>query len=190
MINRGELSKCPVTYFCSLHFIDYNDLHSIAVFDGRIVLQDCSGQSSPSSLPQSGSEEALHYNVLVTSRSLIPSLVKCLLFKLDSFFTPENVYSSWDVGKLKCFAWIKDRFPGPNVQSLLGHFAQHLEKTETHQVNGLVMKSLFSKLRAIFVSYFWLIFAVYFCIYCWLIFSVHLLNVFAVHLHNSLTLVH
>ncbi|KAL8138750.1 hypothetical protein V2J09_004751, partial [Rumex salicifolius] len=100
-----------------------NDLYDLTdnytdgwLSSGRTVLQDCSGQSSPSSPPQSGSEEVLRYNVLVTSGSLIPSLVKCLLFKLDSFFTPENVYSSWDVGKLKCFAWIKDRFPGPNVQ--------------------------------------------------------------------------
>ena len=27
-----------------------------------------------------------------------------------------TVYSSWDVGKPQCFTWIKDRFPGPNVQ--------------------------------------------------------------------------
>jgi hypothetical protein len=25
------------------------------------------------------------------------------------------VYSSWEVGKLQCFKWIKERFNGPNV---------------------------------------------------------------------------
>lgn len=29
---------------------------------------------------------------------------------------PCLVYSSWDVGKLQCFSWIKERFTGPNVQ--------------------------------------------------------------------------
>ncbi|KAG9140033.1 hypothetical protein Leryth_010547 [Lithospermum erythrorhizon] len=57
-----------------------------------------------------------HVNVLVTSGSLIPSLVKCLLFRLDNMFTCENVYSSWEVGKLQCFSWIKERFNGSNVQ--------------------------------------------------------------------------
>ncbi|MCD7448139.1 hypothetical protein HAX54_038695 [Datura stramonium] len=27
-----------------------------------------------------------------------------------------SVYSSWEVGKLQCFSWIKERFSGPNVQ--------------------------------------------------------------------------
>lgn len=27
-----------------------------------------------------------------------------------------SVYSSWEVGKLQCFSWIKERFNGPNVQ--------------------------------------------------------------------------
>ncbi|GKV10718.1 hypothetical protein SLEP1_g22042 [Rubroshorea leprosula] len=57
-----------------------------------------------------------HINVLVTSGSLIPSLVKCLLFQLDSLITHENVYSSWEVGKLKCFQWIKERFNKPNIR--------------------------------------------------------------------------
>jgi len=26
------------------------------------------------------------------------------------------VYSSWEVGKLQCFKWIKERFDGPNVR--------------------------------------------------------------------------
>ncbi|WCJ20656.1 hypothetical protein M5689_002875 [Euphorbia peplus] len=55
-------------------------------------------------------------NVLVTSGSLIPSLVKCLLFRLDNLITHGNVYSSWEVGKLKCFECIKDRFKDANVR--------------------------------------------------------------------------
>ncbi|XP_052171293.1 eyes absent homolog isoform X3 [Diospyros lotus] len=57
-----------------------------------------------------------HVNILVTSGSLIPSLVKCLLFRLDNLITYKNVYSSWEVGKLQCFSWIKERFTGLNVE--------------------------------------------------------------------------
>lgn len=57
-----------------------------------------------------------HVNVLVTSGSLIPSLVKCMLFRLDSLITHGNVYSSWEVGKIQCFRWIKERFNHPNVR--------------------------------------------------------------------------
>ncbi|XP_057978537.1 eyes absent homolog isoform X2 [Malania oleifera] len=57
-----------------------------------------------------------HVNVLVTSGSLIPSLVKCLLFRLDVLITHGNVYSSWEVGKLQCFLQIQDRFNSPNTQ--------------------------------------------------------------------------
>ncbi|XP_047167473.1 eyes absent homolog isoform X2 [Vigna umbellata] len=52
----------------------------------------------------------------VTSGSLIPSLVKCLLFRLDSLISHGNVYSSWEVGKIQCFRWIKERFNHPNVR--------------------------------------------------------------------------
>ncbi|PKI46894.1 hypothetical protein CRG98_032705 [Punica granatum] len=57
-----------------------------------------------------------HINVLVTSGSLIPSLAKCLLFRLDKLINHVDVYSSWEVGKLQCFKWIKERFSGPNVK--------------------------------------------------------------------------
>ncbi|KAE8693153.1 hypothetical protein F3Y22_tig00110818pilonHSYRG00025 [Hibiscus syriacus] len=57
-----------------------------------------------------------HINVLVTSGSLIPSLVKCLLFRLDNSISYENVYSSWDVGKRQCFQWIKERFDSRNTR--------------------------------------------------------------------------
>ncbi|XP_026401593.1 eyes absent homolog isoform X1 [Papaver somniferum] len=41
------------------------------------------------------------------------------LYELTDSYTDRwlsSVYSSWDVGKPKCFSWIKDRFNGPNVQ--------------------------------------------------------------------------
>ncbi|XP_021765675.1 eyes absent homolog 4-like [Chenopodium quinoa] len=79
----------------------------------RTLLQHCSGDRE---LVTTGCEEFQCINILVTAGSLIPSLVKCLLFKLDSLLTCENIYSAWDVGKLRCFSWIKERFGGPDVQ--------------------------------------------------------------------------
>ncbi|XP_074341468.1 protein phosphatase EYA [Apium graveolens] len=76
-----------------------NNWHSSA----RDCLEQCSGTRS-------------HVNLLVTSGSLIPSLVKCLLFQLDDLISYENVYSSWEVGKLQCFTWIKERFSDQNIQ--------------------------------------------------------------------------
>lgn len=89
----------------------------------RAFLEECSGEKNVVSSTAYGntstdSTNAKHQrvNVLVTSGSLIPSLVKCLLFHLDSLITHENVYSSWDVGKTQCFRWIKERFNHPNVR--------------------------------------------------------------------------
>ncbi|KAJ3672617.1 hypothetical protein LUZ60_007338 [Juncus effusus] len=55
-------------------------------------------------------------SLIVTSGSLIPSLAKCLLYKLDDVISHDNIYSSWEVGKLQCFRWIRDRFDGPNTR--------------------------------------------------------------------------
>ncbi|KAG5523932.1 hypothetical protein RHGRI_030808 [Rhododendron griersonianum] len=89
----------------------------------RSCLEQCSGGNedlTPGTTSADGIHDSItnfqHINVLVTSGSLIPSLVKCLLFRLDDMITYENVYSSWDVGKLQCFSMIKERFSGPNVQ--------------------------------------------------------------------------
>ncbi|KAI5417793.1 eyes absent homolog [Lathyrus oleraceus] len=90
----------------------------------RAFLEECSGEkkdvvsSTAYGNTSTESTNAKHQrvNVLVTSGSLIPSLVKCLLFHLDSLITHENVYSSWDVGKTQCFRWIKQRFNHPNVR--------------------------------------------------------------------------
>lgn len=84
----------------------------------RTFLEWCSwGKEGTSDQIISGVEtKPDHINVLVTSGSLIPSLIKCLLFRLDDFITYENVYSSWEVGKPQCFQWIKERFSGPKVR--------------------------------------------------------------------------
>ncbi|CAM9001668.1 unnamed protein product [Rhodiola kirilowii] len=92
----------------------------------RSFLEQCSEVNKESDT------ECQRINILVTSGSLIPSLVKCILFQLDDLFTHDNnieipmtaadiliiasVYSSWEVGKYHCFAQIKDRFCSPNVQ--------------------------------------------------------------------------
>ncbi|KHN45972.1 Eyes absent like 4 [Glycine soja] len=85
-------------------------------------LQECSGEDKDAvysiafANTSSNSTNAKHVNVLVTSGSLVPSLVKCMLFHLDSLITHGNVYSSWEVGKIQCFRWIKERFNHPNVR--------------------------------------------------------------------------
>ncbi|KAL9249690.1 Eyes absent-like protein [Drosera capensis] len=96
----------------------WNDLYEITdrytdgwLSSARTFLQNCS-----SSVPSVNNTESEHVNVLVTSGSLIPSLVKCLLYKLDGLIACENVYSSRDVGKQKCFSWIAEHFVGENVQ--------------------------------------------------------------------------
>ncbi|BAT75739.1 uncharacterized protein HKW66_Vig0033000 [Vigna angularis] len=88
----------------------------------RTFLKECLGEdedavsSITSSDTSYNSTNVKHVNVLVTSGSLIPSLVKCLLFRLDSLISHGNVYSSWEVGKIQCFRWINERFNHPNVR--------------------------------------------------------------------------
>ncbi|KAK1285668.1 hypothetical protein QJS10_CPB20g01280 [Acorus calamus] len=90
----------------------------------RAFLEQASGKSGVptpcllSSGMTTDSTDAKTQNIhfLVTSGSLIPSLVKLQLFHLDDFFSYKQVYSSWEVGKLQCFTWIKARFGGPSVR--------------------------------------------------------------------------
>ncbi|KAM1450182.1 hypothetical protein ACFX2I_037446 [Malus domestica] len=89
----------------------------------RVFLEEeCSARHNESSLVasdginESSASKYQHINLLVTSGSLIPSLVKCLLFRLNNMITHENVYSSWEVGKLQCFEQIKSRFNSPNAR--------------------------------------------------------------------------
>ncbi|XP_024026518.1 eyes absent homolog 4 [Morus notabilis] len=88
----------------------------------RTFLEECSaGKEEASVAPADGIDDSVatksqNINILVTSGSLIPSLAKCLLFRLDNMIAHGNVYSSWDVGKLHCFQWIKERFNSPNVR--------------------------------------------------------------------------
>lgn len=85
----------------------------------RALMEECSGDNEASSengVVDPTYSKVKHINVLVTSGSLIPSLVKCMLFRLDDLIAYKNVYSSWEVSKLKCFEWIKERWGNPNVR--------------------------------------------------------------------------
>ncbi|XP_034711852.1 eyes absent homolog isoform X2 [Vitis riparia] len=43
-----------------------------------------------------------------------------------------SVYSSWEVGKLQCFSWIKERFSGPNVRfCVIGDGWEECEAAQT-----------------------------------------------------------
>jgi EYA(Eyes Absent) family protein len=93
---------------------------------GRQMLQECERANNVGEDGLSGLAQAMgklempedghrlpsegNCNILVTSGTLIPSLVKCLLFRLDPYFHPSNIYSSREVGKLQCFRWIYERF--------------------------------------------------------------------------------
>ncbi|XP_078438311.1 eyes absent-like protein isoform X2 [Wolffia australiana] len=80
----------------------------------------------------SSSASCSRINVLVTSGSLIPSLVKCMLFRLDGLIPHENVYSSWEVGKLQCFKWIREQFPGPKTRfCVIGDGPEECSAAET-----------------------------------------------------------
>ncbi|PQM39059.1 eyes absent homolog 2 [Prunus yedoensis var. nudiflora] len=61
----------------------------------RVFLEECSAWHKKTSLVaadgiKSSASKYQHVNLLVTSGSLIPSLVKCLLFRLDNMITDEN----------------------------------------------------------------------------------------------------
>ncbi|MFS8032985.1 putative protein-tyrosine-phosphatase [Helianthus anomalus] len=100
----------------------------------RACVAQCAGGNK-----DSGAE---NINVIETSGSLIPSLVKCLLFRLDDLISYDNVYSLWEFcaigdGWEECEAaenmqWpfvqidpvpvsTSHRFPGLNLETL-GHY--------------------------------------------------------------------
>uniref|UniRef100_A0A915KKS6 Eyes absent homolog n=1 Tax=Romanomermis culicivorax TaxID=13658 RepID=A0A915KKS6_ROMCU len=49
-------------------------------------------------------------NVLVTSKQLVPTLSKLLMFNMASLFPIENIYSAAKIGKEACFERIMSRF--------------------------------------------------------------------------------
>ncbi|XP_010269985.1 PREDICTED: eyes absent homolog 2 [Nelumbo nucifera] len=108
----------------------------------RLFLEQCSQGNkvtnhfvaSPTDVAESTNREFQNVNILVTSGSLIPSLVKCMLFRLDDLITHGNVYSSWEAGKPQCFSWIEERFRGPNVQfCVIGDGWEECEAAQTMQ---------------------------------------------------------
>eukprot|EP00850_Spirogloea_muscicola_P023722 SM000382S14596 [mRNA] locus=s382:28533:30546:+ [translate_table: standard] len=56
--------------------------------------------------------EGENINVLVTSALLVPTVVKCLLFRLSNLLDIGNLYSSRPATKLACFQLIEERFGG------------------------------------------------------------------------------
>lgn len=107
---------------------------------GHALLDQTSGRNKAAAPQPSSAENTCvnidmkceDINVLVTSGSLIPSLVKCMLFRLDDQIGFENVYSSWEVGKLQCFSWIRERFGGPSVRfCVIGDGMEECEAAET-----------------------------------------------------------
>ncbi|KAJ7548477.1 hypothetical protein O6H91_07G013800 [Diphasiastrum complanatum] len=116
---------------------------------GRSLLEECSNSSKSTihenrpngSLTCMAGDEDIYsnrqdtncnINVVVTSGTLVPSLVKCLLFRLNTFIDSVNVYSSREAGKLQCFRWIKERFEAPNVRfCAIGDGLDECEAAET-----------------------------------------------------------
>lgn len=80
-----------------IFFIDQMELLSFRHYAARALLQLLSGRNrvstcvvSPESAAVSTDVKCQNLNVLVTSGSLIPTLVKCLLFRLDDSITHGN----------------------------------------------------------------------------------------------------
>ena len=77
-----------------MHQLRYDYIPYIVV--ARTFLEECAtGQdelpvASADGIIDSASRSQRHINVLVTSGALIPSLAKCLLFRLDHILTQEN----------------------------------------------------------------------------------------------------
>eukprot|EP00850_Spirogloea_muscicola_P018607 SM000172S03080 [mRNA] locus=s172:231832:233833:+ [translate_table: standard] len=56
--------------------------------------------------------EGENINVLVTSALLVPTVVKCLLFRLSNLLDIGNLYSSRPATKLACFQLVEERYGG------------------------------------------------------------------------------
>lgn len=82
------------SYYCMIGFTYVAHPH---IDVARAFLEQCSSgktdttsTASADGMVDSTDSTYQHVNVLVTSGSLIPSLVKCLLFRLDNLITHEN----------------------------------------------------------------------------------------------------
>ena len=72
--------------FCSLSV--FSAQYSFVLIAARAFLEQCSNVKEASVDGTDRSSQDIH--ILVTSGALIPSLVKCLLFRLDTFLRHEN----------------------------------------------------------------------------------------------------
>eukprot|EP00252_Welwitschia_mirabilis_P012449 TRINITY_DN2751_c0_g1_i1.p1 TRINITY_DN2751_c0_g1~~TRINITY_DN2751_c0_g1_i1.p1 ORF type:complete len:335 (-),score=63.84 TRINITY_DN2751_c0_g1_i1:75-1079(-) len=143
----------------------------------RSLLEDClrkgtcpgsEGFDSGNSQASASNKSLQNVNVLVTSGTLIPSLVKCMLFRLDDLIPAENVYSAWDVGKMQCFLWIKKRFEGPDTRfCVIGDSMEECEAAEgmgwpfieidhdpqgTHRFPGLSLSTVRNYLHCVYTT--------------------------------------
>lgn len=94
---KEVLHLCNVfnlTFWFGLAFLEtilHKLLHDLTRYlnEARAFLEECSTEKEDAHVASSGSKYQ-YINLLVTSGSLIPSLVKCLLFRLDSLITHGN----------------------------------------------------------------------------------------------------
>ncbi|KAG0503040.1 hypothetical protein HPP92_003112 [Vanilla planifolia] len=114
LLDESMMKQCDDLYMTTDSYVD------AWLSSGRALLEQISSRSKlafqpvlPENTHGGIDVKCQDINVLVTSGSLIPSLVKCMLFHLDDLIFSDNVYSSWEVGKLQCFSWIRERFNGP-----------------------------------------------------------------------------
>uniref|UniRef100_A0A7S1T6B2 protein-tyrosine-phosphatase n=1 Tax=Tetraselmis chuii TaxID=63592 RepID=A0A7S1T6B2_9CHLO len=61
-------------------------------------------------------EDTETHMMLVTTGELLPTLAKLMLFRLEEFFRPDDIYSAKGPGKLWCFKHIQQRFEGTAVR--------------------------------------------------------------------------
>lgn len=83
-------------FFIAILFIAQQALYIISTSCcnlARALMEECSGgneASSENGVVDPTDSKVKHINVLVTSGSLIPSLVKCMLFRLDDLIAYKN----------------------------------------------------------------------------------------------------
>lgn len=71
------------------------------------------------SLAQSYNMQTLYMHYNMGQYGTVRTLTKCFMKLKGNVLTSlliSTVYSSWEVGKLQCFQWIKERFNSPNVR--------------------------------------------------------------------------
>lgn len=87
----GEKNKRYIAI--DLNSISYESFVHLTWIAAKACVAECASgnkDSIPDGISDSTSSRVQNVNVIVTSGSLIPSLVKCLLFRLDDLFSYDN----------------------------------------------------------------------------------------------------